>query len=63
MQKLMTEKRFDLACDVVTHIETGRVDTADKFILVIAARRLLSGVELTAQQTIVWNKYQEGWNS
>lgn len=51
---------FDLATDIVTHIETGRVDHNDKFMLILAARRLLSGLAMTPQQTSIWSRYVKG---
>lgn len=48
---------FDVACDVVTHIETEQIDPDDKFMLVLAARRLVRGHQMTRKQADLWDKY------
>ena len=57
MSKSITNAYFAQAVNVVAHVETKRVDSADKFMLIQAARRLLSGLEMTDAQTAIWQKY------
>lgn len=45
------------AVDIVTHIETGRIEKDDKFMLVLAARRLIIGFPITATQSSIWRRY------
>ena len=54
---MTTGKYFDLVCDVVTHIETGRIDSDGKSIFTQAARRLLSGTPMAKEQAKSWRGY------
>ena len=47
------------AVNVVAHVETKGVDSAYKFMLIQAARRLLSGLDMTDAQTAIWHKYEK----